>query len=47
MDDSAINYQNIILDILAEPVKLLSVRHPTEFTSSKRNTSFTANDSHI
>ena len=48
MNDSAINYQNILLDNLDEQINItFSTPSPLNSLVTKRNTSFTVNDSHI
>ena len=47
-NDSAINYQNIILDNLGEPINIaFSTPSPVNSLITKRKTNFTANDPHI
>ena len=47
-NDSAINYQNILLDNLDEPTDItFSTPSPLNSLVTKRNTSFTANGTHI
>ena len=47
-NDSAINYQDFLLDNLEEPINI-TFSTPSALNSlvTKRNKSFTANDSHI
>ena len=48
VNDNAINYQNILLDNLDEQINItFSAPSPLNSLVTKRNTSFTANDSHI
>ena len=48
VNDSAINYQNILLDNLDEPINItVSTPSPLNSLVTKCNTIFTANDSHI
>ena len=47
-NDSAINYKNILLDNLDEPINInFSTQSPLNSLVTKRKTSFTANDPHI
>ena len=47
-NDSTINYQNILLDNLDEPINItLSTPSPLNSLVTKRKTNFTANDPHI
>ena len=47
-NDSAINYQNILLDNLGEPINItFSTPSPLNSLNTKRKTNFTANDPHI
>ena len=47
-NDSEINYKNILLDNLDEPVNInFSTQSPLNSLVTKRKTSFTANDPHI
>ena len=47
-NDSAINYQNIILDNLDEPINVtFSMPSPLNSLVAKLKTNFTANDPHI
>ena len=47
-NDSAINYKNILLDNLDEPVNInFSTQSPLNSLVTKRKTSFTANDPYI
>ena len=47
-NDSAINYQNILLDNLGKPINItFSTPSPLNSLNTKRKTNFTANDSHI
>ena len=48
VNGSAINYQNILLNNLDEPVNITFSRpSPLNLLVTKRKTSFTANDTHI
>ena len=48
VNDSAINYQNILLDNLDESINItFSTPSPLNSLVTKCNTTFTANDSHI
>ena len=47
-NDSAINYQNILLENLEEPITItFSTLSPLNSLATKGKTNFTANDSHI
>ena len=47
-NDSAINYQNILLDSLEEPINItFSTLSPLNSLVTQRKTNFTANDPHI